>query len=51
MFKVQYKSEPNQQWQTKLSNASESSAFSEYDRLKDKYRFVRIIDKDGKLVH
>lgn len=33
-FKVEYKSQANQQWQTKLSGADETSAFSTYERLK-----------------
>lgn len=50
MFKVQYKSAPNQQWQTKSSGCSEQSASSVYAQLKKQYQFVRILDKDGKTV-
>ena len=49
-FKVEYKLQPNQQWQTKLSGADETSAFSTYERLKNQYKFVRVLDKNGNVV-
>lgn len=49
-YTVQYKGASNQQWQTKVSGASEASAFSTLERLRESHPFARIIDKDGKLV-
>lgn len=50
MYKVQYKSAANQQWQTKASGCDQTSAFSTYERLKEQYKFVRIVDNNGNTV-
>lgn len=48
-FKAQYKFSSNGVWQTKTSG-NEHSCFSEYERLKAKYAFARVIDSSGRVV-
>ncbi|MND74404.1 hypothetical protein D3C80_659950 [compost metagenome] len=48
-FKAQYKSAANMQWQTKQSG-TEVSCMREYQNLKQKYDFARVIDPNGRVV-
>lgn len=48
-FKAQYKTTAGGAWNTKLSG-TEQSCLKEYERMKDKHPFVRVIDSDGRTV-
>lgn len=48
-FKAQYKTTPGSVWSTKLSG-TEHSCLLEKTRLEARYKYVRVIDSDGRVV-
>lgn len=48
-YKAQYKSTPGGSWSTKLSG-TEHSCMLARDRLESEYKYVRVIDSDGRVV-
>lgn len=48
-FKAQYKTHPGSDWATKTSG-TEHSCLLEKTRLEGRYKYVRVIDSDGRVV-
>lgn len=48
-FKAQYKTTPGGSWNNKLSG-TEHSCLLEKTRLETRYKYVRVIDSDGRVV-
>lgn len=48
-FKAQYKTSPGGAWQVKTSG-TEHTCLLEKTRLEQRYKYVRVIDADGRVV-
>lgn len=48
-YKAQYKTSAGGVWQTKVSG-TEHTCLAEYNRLKDKHPFARVVDSNGRVV-
>lgn len=48
-YKAQYKTTPGGAWDTKLSG-TEHSCLLEKTRLEQRYKYVRVVDSDGRVV-